>query len=443
MSIEQTIKLVKDRERLLEVIRQKIPSDTLKNAFQTGIGYRQFVSLSQEETNKVSYATKPSHVFDNIKRQRTTIQRYLGRIINPEMNNLMSESDIDRVSAEIIYTIWGGEIENLNIVSGYQIQQTYKQGFAYSSCMTGSDSDKMQLLAQNPDNVSLVKYNFMGVNARALLWTSDSGKRILDRIYPNQGNHILALHDWCDSQGIIYRVSQSYPDGIVYLSDNSNYQVTLDVSGIEDWPFLDTFCYSRDIGKNQAIFSNTPDEMEYEYFETCGSRKEIDESYDCYECGNSTDGDYHYNGDYYCDSCYCDNFSSCGSCGETVPTDDITIAEDSRGNQEYYCTDCVRSNSWVCDDCHIRYTDNVSSYEVNGENLVCENCLENYYFCENCNKYYSDTNNGLCEDCYNEKYGQCVECDEEIEKDSNFKIDNNYYCPDCFAEINLTQKIGV
>lgn len=42
-----------------------------------------------------------------------------------------------------------------------------------------------------------------------------------------------------------------------------------------------------------------------------------------------------YRTEYYCDSCYWDNFSECEHCGEIVPIDDIREHEDS-----YYCNSC-------------------------------------------------------------------------------------------------------
>lgn len=104
---------------------------------------------------------------------------------------------------------------------------------------------------------------------------------------------------------------------------------------------------------------------------------------------------------------------SCMQCGEYYASDDTLIfTEDT---QEYYCKDCAERYCQQCEDCGAWYyfdTNNLTSDSVG--TLLCKACVGNYYICQECGMFVSDTevefgqdDEVLCSDCYEEYKKSC------------------------------------
>lgn len=159
----------------------------------------------------------------------------------------------------------------------------------------------------------------------------------------------------------------------------------------------------------------------------------------CADCGCLIDhGDeIEIYGDYYCRDCAEDNWRICDACGRLVRAgdtvlcdgdelcqscaDDLVIwcehcneyhyAEDSRQvyrpddyrrqHGEIWCEDCVNRDAIQCYDCGEYFNGNL--IPVRGGNVVCDRCIEDYYYCEHCEEYvhYSEWNSEeeACCDC--------------------------------------------
>ena len=102
---------------------------------------------------------------------------------------------------------------SFDVVQGEDIVEAYKVEWGAHSCMTGKDSKYTEFVEENEDVISMLLFKDKTTKARALLWNTVEGDRVLDRIYPNSGWHIDVIKKWAAGLGIITRDSQSLPSG--------------------------------------------------------------------------------------------------------------------------------------------------------------------------------------------------------------------------------------
>lgn len=124
----------------------------------------------------------------------------------------------------------------------------------------------------------------------------------------------------------------------------------------------------------------------------------------------------------------------CFECGEEIPDHETMY---NIGNENYICEDCRDEYYICCEDCEeLVPVDDIIN--VDNDRYVCEDCSSNYYRCDCCEHYYSDHNIAvntiawtLCDDCYNDYFFRCAECDDIVHLDHGETIDGYYYCSAC------------
>jgi hypothetical protein len=354
-----------------------------------------FLSYSQEANHAVSFATRPQYVFDNARRTRTTLGRYVRRYLDVGEEEL-SASGLELLTDRIFGTLSADDAGELlfTVVHGDAILQAYHQELGGSSCMTGedplSDDNPLALYAANPDVVGLLLYRGPGLPehangaARALLWTCPCGTRILDRIYPNSGTHVRTMREWAKRQGIVNRTDESMPCDChpVSLSDGEAYTLRLKTTKSRNVPYLDTFHWGRHC-LEEVVVSTDPEDWPHVFDSTRGNYSSVDE-FSCEGCG-----DVYESGDLY-------------SCGDV-----------------YYCARCARRYTFVCDSCDSR---RINSEATAVENAVwCADCVETHGAtcseCGNVFSIYDVDGNGLCRNCAEDGDDEDDEADEDDEDD--------------------------
>lgn len=219
-----------------------------------------YLSISQDDFNKVSYAKSKYDKLDNSKRVKTSLGRYIRRKMNikeNELNDTVLSNLSDFVAVAIGQKAMNKSKENssnddIKILTGKDIQDFYiNTDRILHTCMTGAYKTKcIEFYALNPNKVSLITTS--NKKARALLWTTDKGVRVLDRIYPNSGSNKKKIQSWAAANKIrrarktdritmkhngvfpyldVFRYGEidnirrakSYKPGIVVLSNNINF----------------------------------------------------------------------------------------------------------------------------------------------------------------------------------------------------------------------------
>lgn len=112
-----------------------------------------------------------------------------------------------------------------------------------------------------------------------------------------------------------------------------------------------------------------------------------------------------YDGKFYCESCFEDNFTTCDECGEVFPRDEVAYYESV--------------DRMLCDDCR----------------------EENYFYCANCGQLeynsnsYCSADGDICEYCADYEYTTCDHCGERVHNDCirYDEDDDYYYCEECYS----------
>lgn len=174
------------------------------------------------------------------------------------------------------------------------------------------------------------------------------------------------------------------------------------------------------------------------YCEEC--RENHDDVLICAECGEViTEDPIEIDGEMYCEHCVDEYFEVCADCGEYERRDNMYYIED---REEYICEDCYnRGEYFCCPDCDRYYTSDYATY-VEGVGDVCNGCLDDYYYCADCGRYFCSDDvhyverygEYICDECIDERYVWCEECEEYVLAEDATEIDGDYYCQSCVDE---------
>lgn len=142
-----------------------------------------------------------------------------------------------------------------------------------------------------------------------------------------------------------------------------------------------------------------------------------------------------------------ENQKICKYCGEIIEDGDDTIIVYDRNGDTHeahaYCAEV--NNCFTCADCGKTFEEDCDNYVTHYDEIVCEDCFnEDYFFCENCEGVHSISEinhapDGLCycDDCYDELFVTCAHCGEVIERDCAYYSDDadDFFCEDCYCEL--------
>jgi hypothetical protein len=131
------------------------------------------------------------------------------------------------------------------------------------------------------------------------------------------------------------------------------------------------------------------------------------ERFTCDECTQDYDNSELSDREDTCEGCYEDHFSHCRDCSTIVRNDDATT--------------------------------------VNGSDLVCDRCAENYYTCEDCDElvHSDDTrschDDTLCESCFSSSCTMCADCREATRDDDIIVTSRDRsICQECYNDNYFT-----
>ena len=353
-----------DRLRLLALLEEFFLEHlTSPFARQTYLLYKatvadtaRYLSLSQDETGKFSYAENKNDRFSNRRRRRTTLARFIRRQMEIADNEL-PDNYLSTLQNAVVAKLFDAN-QFIQIVTGEAIQEAYDNKFGGESCMTGTSYINFYVI--NPDKVALLKYDNGLRQARSLLWTTDQNVKVLDRIYPtDNGAHIAILQAWAHSQG--FRV--------VYQDKCSDLTVTMNHEN--EFPYLDNFYCGRYLSNNRILLGTTSATGDLDLRSTGGGIIEED-SFCCHGCDDGIDEQdaYTYHGDYYCQSCWEEYFFCCFECESDFAQEDGIYIDSHAG---YVCRSCAGRLTVHCSVCNsqIMTADAVQSTDGNHH---CQTC---------------------------------------------------------------------
>lgn len=218
-----------------------------------------------------------------------------------------------------------------DIISGADITESYRTAWGAHTCMTDDAAVHTKFLELNKKNVAMLRLNIRGTKARALLWTTDVGTRVLDRIYPNSGWHLEVIYEWAKTLGIVARSGNSLSSSkdTIELCDGNSYTVTVK-NASNHWSYMDTFIYGRCLEEEHLYaLSNSCESASFVLTTTRGDRCDFK---DCYVCHKKI----------------VRNWSECSLDSTALGSPDMPR------NRLTVCQPCAQTHTFVCQHCDNR-----------------------------------------------------------------------------------------
>jgi len=183
------------------------------------------------------------------------------------------------------------DIQHYYEYDNYNLEEN--SGTLGNSCMAEVDGSYMDIYSNNPDQCKLIilyddrgsinengEYRSDSIIGRALLWKTDSGEMFMDRIYYNVDSLRDIFKKYAERNGYYTRGNLDWDEGTISISKGGESKkvklvVTLDtVSGIYDYPYLDTLMYFNE-DTRQLSCSKTEIDAQWILNGTGGDREEI------------------------------------------------------------------------------------------------------------------------------------------------------------------------
>ena len=104
---------------------------------------------------------------------------------------------------------------------------------------------------------------------------------------------------------------------------------------------------------------------------------------------------------YICDDCRQDQCEECADCGEWHYRNNMYAVHDNAGNEVTVCNDCI-DNYFYCEVCGEYHPAEEAHtvYKANGEMIdVCGECVYDFTKCPECGEYVALCPDGSCPHC--------------------------------------------
>lgn len=260
------------------------------------------------------------------------------------------------------------------------------------SCWYGCFSESRYVFTHDAEGIALLFHEntYDAFNGIGRVWIAPIHER---------GNDILFLFNQYGTNydGKDIRIEQSARILTHILPDTKSLDCNLENEYNDEIPYINGNC-------GIAVMPNAcPIQRNYNFVVQWGD----DDGYTCENCDEriSHDDWHEVNGEYYCEDCFFDIFTSCDNCGEIITQDDSVYSD---------------------------FTDRT----------YCQSCFDDtFIFCENCSEYrprrYSENIDGsdYCYDCTGDLFTQCNQCWELIPNDDITEYNGDFFCQTCYDEI--------
>ena len=318
------------------------------------------------------------------KNYRQTIKYGKGvrAIFNQEGLPPTSMTDIQDISQSLkaAYTFVGDiqvvEGEDIRLYYHYDQYANDNTESLGNSCMRhDSCQEFFDIYVDNPDKVKMaIAKTPDGIIGRALLWTTDCGTKVMDRIYGNEIT-INGMKAWAHANSYIHKKVQSYSNDTDFVTTvgeiiTGEYKITLERNN-DYMPYMDTFKYSDDQYAKQLVITNDSCYDNYTFDATdggeaggtlCVNGERYNDDDVCYiEYGSVEEGYYHNDDTFYCDwsdMYYHENDMVRTRSGDTVYNEHNDLVYMEHYDQYEHCDDVV-------------FSDQISSYILTEDSVKC------------------------------------------------------------------------
>ena len=424
------------RDGLPEVIKQQIREDRTRylpnrlwDFFDSGLYKLVTKTISADTANLLNELVPEVHAHEGQKTSRVInkLCTYLGYNTHPEYNreyakyaDALSPLTIERYTVLSINPLdyltmsFGNSWASCHTIdkeNKRDMPNSYEGMYSSGTVSYMLDPSSMVLYTVDADYEGTEYWSQPKINRQMFHWGED--KLVQGRLYPQD-------NDYCVDGYTIYR---NIVQGIM--------------STIFDFPNLWKISKGTE-NASKYIYSEGTHYRDYQNYENCslsrpkGSENEctfqVGAEPICIECGNRHSVRENIN-------CCASHKYICEHCGCVVDEDDVIEIDG-----DYYCRDCVE----YCDRCG-EYHRGESYYVESEDRYVCEDCRDNYYeYCADCDELYNrydmiwidSVGQYVCQDCADRYYTRCDKCGELFFNDNIIEHDGKHYCEYCHEELN-------
>jgi len=362
-----------------------------------------YLGISLDNPKLISYSRNRNDKFSHAKRVKTTLGRYIRRNKKPYCS-CATDNDIDKFVGEVIAQTLN-PTELFTVLRGIDIEQAYYDMVGGHTCMTEHKAKFVRIYAENPEKIGLLVLNKN--EARALMWETDGKRVLIDRIYPNDGQHIALYNRYAKEQKWITRLHHGRPQKGT-REFRQKYKITLKQPSNGKYPYMDSFQYSWLLLDSGLVVvtnnKNTPHETKL-----CRDNGIYEDNLiRCEGCNDRDLPNIRLNGLPYCRYCV----SSCRECNKYLLLENLTNT--NVFHQKYLCKECFNKCE-SCTDCGIKIiTSDIRIVEK--DKKICSDCFNTrYIICQRCEKIikrsaeiYDSYYGYICQECHNKKKGKIL-----------------------------------
>jgi len=317
------------------------------------------------------------------------------------------------------------KFDSFKIVKGEEIRKSYlhenylnMNGSLGNSCMRYDkcksfldiyveNEDKVSLVVLMNDKVKVKKKVSDGagglveieeemenkVTGRAILWTDEDNRKVMDRIYTNNSADEQLFKDFAKANNFWYKKEQNMYEDTPFVGPNDEEEryITVQLKAVNHnyYPYMDSMkFYDPNTG---MLTNNGSSGNEYTLTDTDGGNGSCDE---CGGGGRLECGDCDGDGEMECGECEGNGENECGEC---------------EGNGNVDCTVCDGNGREDCDYCDGHGESDCSSCDGEGtyDDEECSDCGgSGKESCEHCDGEGSRE----CNPCDGEGTRECREC---------------------------------
>lgn len=383
-----------------------------------------YLAHSHDDANCVSYARNKQVKYLPERRTRTTLGRYIRRQF-PDV--AIKDEFLEQYTSKVMAMLTGTD-DRFRIIEGREIVDAYRDEIGGHSCMTSGGSEYTEIYALNPDVVKMLVFDDGSMTGRCLIWKTNEGPIVADRIYPNGGRHIEEFKRYISEQGWHRREDNSYPQGQGFVGLDGDLTVTLEIPDPPIYPYMDSFRLYRE-SRDVSWSDNTITLHTMHGYNTLSSTEgdgpgHEDNRVSCYICNDRIDEDDVYtsnSGRIYCASCYNARFTSCGRCGDERASDSTHTVRTGRYSTEEWCGYCFEIHAFTCEGCGDNFHIDNRVVVEGGE--YCSSCSSSSEECSGCGERFFESNmterdgEWYCNDCLPEEGDDDDESESETEDD--------------------------
>ena len=212
--------------------------------------YTTFATLSTVDEGKISIPKNIDGIVNPAHRLRLSFAKWFARILTHYKAHAPVEDleILDKLTPQLLNklnVLWSRTAVNykIELIKGDDILDAYYSGTP-SSCMAYAHHPGVLFYAKNPVEMAVVRNINDEITGRALVWTTTTGEKFMDRAYPNNdGLEWYALQHWAKSNVQYYRTRNG---NVARTVDDESCDIVVKMRKYPFLPYLDTLTAYRD-----------------------------------------------------------------------------------------------------------------------------------------------------------------------------------------------------